>query len=260
MHRTLRPGAKEIHRADDDGKKQHEEENQRGMHTDLGKDIRQRPFFLVGRFQGIGPGNRATLNNRNGGVIDLQGATHIDGNDFGSTGSQFTTWNNEIGLGLSYIHSLLLEDSTTVTNQTENNIRWSMTAEQVMSSNPVYQNLVSAGYRSVAMLNNGNASWTIINPTFSVRGSEPALTYNGLQFFLPNIPLTSAESALWPLTIDDLASTLQDEATVITVLANDFSPAGEPLSVDSFTQGENGGSVSDNGDGTLTYSPPPAYR
>ncbi len=170
-----------------------------------------------------------------------------------------TTWNNEIGFGLSYIHSLLLEDSTTVTNQTEDNIRWSVTAEQVMSSNPVYRNLVSAGYRSIAKLPTNDSAWTIINPTFSVRGSEAAITYNGLAFSLPNIPLTSAESALWPLTIDDLASTLQDEASVVTVLANDFSPAGEPLSVDSFTQGANGGSVSDNGDGTLTYLPAPGY-
>jgi len=58
-----------------------------------------------------------------------------------------------------------------------------------------------------------------------------------------------------PIAADDAASGNEDEAVVISgVLANDTDIEGDTLSIASITQGSNG-TVVDNGDGTLTYTP-----
>ncbi len=57
-----------------------------------------------------------------------------------------------------------------------------------------------------------------------------------------------------PLAQDDTAATEQDTPVVIDVLANDSDVEGEPLNVTSITQPANG-SVVNNGDGTVTYTP-----
>jgi hypothetical protein len=57
-----------------------------------------------------------------------------------------------------------------------------------------------------------------------------------------------------PTAVNDSAGTSEDVAVVVSVLANDSDPNGDALTVSSFTQGSNG-SVSDNGNGTLTYTP-----
>ena len=57
-----------------------------------------------------------------------------------------------------------------------------------------------------------------------------------------------------PVANDDFENTLEDTGMVITVLLNDTDADGDPLSIVGFTQGSDG-SVTDNGDGTLTYTP-----
>lgn len=59
---------------------------------------------------------------------------------------------------------------------------------------------------------------------------------------------------LAPTANDDVATTEEATPVTIQVLANDTDPENEPLSIGTFSQGSNG-SVTDNGDGTLTYSP-----
>ena len=55
--------------------------------------------------------------------------------------------------------------------------------------------------------------------------------------------------------LDDLSETSQDTAVIVAVLANDVpTNPSDTLSISGFDQGTNG-SVSDNGDGTLTYLP-----
>ena len=81
-----------------------------------------------------------------------------------------------------------------------------------------------------------------------VRIYDRALTVGELAALaaaVPNLP---------PTANDDTAQTSEDTAVVIALLLNDGSPDGDALSVDSFTQGANG-TVTDNGDGTLTYTP-----
>ncbi len=60
------------------------------------------------------------------------------------------------------------------------------------------------------------------------------------------------------IAVADSAATFPDTAVMIDPIANDFEPNGDPLSLDSFTQGTNG-TVTDNGDDTVTYTPDPAW-
>ncbi|MGB2809711.1 MAG: Ig-like domain-containing protein, partial [Sedimentisphaerales bacterium] len=57
-----------------------------------------------------------------------------------------------------------------------------------------------------------------------------------------------------PVAVNDSATTTEGVAVVIDVLANDSDADGDALTVESVTQGTNG-SVVDNGDGTVTYTP-----
>ena len=56
----------------------------------------------------------------------------------------------------------------------------------------------------------------------------------------------------------DFATVDENSSVVINVLANDFDPDGDPLSVDGILQADHG-SVFDNGDGTVTYTPDPNF-
>ncbi|UCG56658.1 MAG: cadherin-like domain-containing protein, partial [Phycisphaerales bacterium] len=57
-----------------------------------------------------------------------------------------------------------------------------------------------------------------------------------------------------PIAVDDSAETELNTEVIIDVLGNDSDPDGDPLTVESVTQGTNG-SVANNGDGTVTYTP-----
>jgi VCBS repeat-containing protein len=52
---------------------------------------------------------------------------------------------------------------------------------------------------------------------------------------------------------------VQGTAVLVTVLANDWDPDGDPLLVTSITQGTHG-QVSVNGDGTVNYLPDPRFK
>ncbi len=57
-----------------------------------------------------------------------------------------------------------------------------------------------------------------------------------------------------PIAMDDSATTNPSTAVSVAVLANDWDPDGDPLTVTSVTQGANGAVVI-NADGTATYTP-----
>ncbi len=57
-----------------------------------------------------------------------------------------------------------------------------------------------------------------------------------------------------PVAEDDTATLDEDTAVIVSVLTNDSDADGDPLSISAFGQGANG-TVTDNGDGTLTYTP-----
>ncbi len=67
-----------------------------------------------------------------------------------------------------------------------------------------------------------------------------------------------------PIAEDDKATTLEDQPVTIKVLGNDTDPDGDPLKIVKLGQAldENGnpvGNVIDNGDGTVTFDPPPGF-
>ena len=62
-----------------------------------------------------------------------------------------------------------------------------------------------------------------------------------------------------PLAVDDNASTQEDTAVTIMVLANDSDPDGDPLILATVGQGAKG-TVTINADGTITYRPHPKSK
>ena len=61
-----------------------------------------------------------------------------------------------------------------------------------------------------------------------------------------------------PVAYDDAVGATRDLPATVRPLDNDVDPNGDPLSLDSFTQGTNG-TVTDNGDDTVTYTPDPGW-
>ncbi|MEL7090744.1 MAG: tandem-95 repeat protein [Pseudomonadota bacterium] len=61
-----------------------------------------------------------------------------------------------------------------------------------------------------------------------------------------------------PIANDDDITVAEDGSVTFDPTANDSDPDGDPLEVDSFTQPANG-TVTENPDGTLTYTPDPDY-
>ncbi len=57
-----------------------------------------------------------------------------------------------------------------------------------------------------------------------------------------------------PVAVDDISTTNEDTAVIVTLLGNDSDPDGDTLTVTSVTQGTNGAVVL-NLDGTATYAP-----
>lgn len=61
-----------------------------------------------------------------------------------------------------------------------------------------------------------------------------------------------------PIAVDDVATVQQDLSVIIDLLGNDIELDGDPLSFDSIDDPANG-SIVDNGNGTVTYTPDPGF-
>ncbi len=84
--------------------------------------------------------------------------------------------------------------------------------------------------------------------------SEQAVLISDVEFSTVDVLDENSD----PTANDDSDSTLLDTAVVIDVIANDTDPESDPLSIVTFTAPTNG-NVTDNGDGTMTYTPAPGF-
>ncbi|SFR48576.1 cadherin-like domain-containing protein [Litoreibacter janthinus] len=62
-----------------------------------------------------------------------------------------------------------------------------------------------------------------------------------------------------PVAVDDIAETFEDEAVVIDLIGNDTDVDGDPLNIGTVSVPPEQGTVVDNGDGTVTFTPAPNY-
>ena len=96
------------------------------------------------------------------------------------------------------------------------------------------------------------ADWNGVD-TFTYTVSDGALTDTATV----TVTVTAVNDA--PVAVDDSDGILEDDSSTVDVLANDSDVEGDTLTVQSVTQGVNG-SVVDNGDGTVTYTPDPDWN
>ncbi|WP_299041449.1 tandem-95 repeat protein [uncultured Tateyamaria sp.] len=63
-----------------------------------------------------------------------------------------------------------------------------------------------------------------------------------------------------PVAVNDLAETMEDEAVVIDLIDNDTDVDGDDLTIGTVTVDPSEGTVVDNGDGTVTFTPAPNFN
>ncbi len=73
-----------------------------------------------------------------------------------------------------------------------------------------------------------------------------------------NLLVENENCPLPPTPVDDTDTTNEDTARIVNVLANDTDPNGDTLTVTAVTDAPHG-TVINNGDGTVTYTPDPNY-
>jgi Bacterial Ig domain len=109
--------------------------------------------------------------------------------------------------------------------------------------------------------NNGDGTLTYTpDPDFNGTDSFTYAVSDGtVEPVVATVTVTIAPVNDPPVGGDDDATTQEDAAVTIDVLANDTDAEHDHLGVVSTTEGSNG-SVTNNGDGTLTYTPDPDFN
>ncbi|NND60857.1 MAG: tandem-95 repeat protein [Gammaproteobacteria bacterium] len=116
---------------------------------------------------------------------------------------------------------------------------------------------VSAAANGSVANNGGNVTYTPNTGFFGTDSFTYTITDGDLTSNTATVTVTVNEEVIdntAPTAVDDAATTDQDMAVTVDVLANDSDVDGDSLTVASVTQPANG-NVVDNGDGTVTYTP-----
>jgi Ca2+-binding RTX toxin-like protein len=111
------------------------------------------------------------------------------------------------------------------------------------------------------LVDNGDGTVTF-TPVENFNG-EATISYSitdgngGTDTAIHTIDVTPVNDA--PVAVDDIAETFEDEAVVIDLIGNDTDADGDPLNIGTVTVPAEQGTVVDNGDGTVTFTPAENY-
>jgi filamentous hemagglutinin family protein len=113
---------------------------------------------------------------------------------------------------------------------------------------------------SGTLIQNEDGTFTYIPPEGFVGEDSFTYTTNDSQIGVSSGSATVKISVInaLPTLADDTVATEQNITVTIDVLANDFDPDGDPLSVGGFTY-EGGGTLILNDDGTFSFTPEPGF-
>ncbi|WP_235848039.1 Ig-like domain-containing protein [Mycolicibacterium holsaticum] len=106
---------------------------------------------------------------------------------------------------------------------------------------------------------NGDGSFRY-TPNLDFHGADSFTysVYDGEEAAIATVHITVLQVNSPPVANDDFASTERDRPVVIVVLANDFDPESDRLTVSVVAGPANGDAVL-NADGTITYTPSPGF-
>ena len=189
----------------------------------------------------------------------------------GSVGGTHTVVNTATGTS----DTTNISDSHTVTVNTINakpiaNSQSLSTDEDTPLSITLSGSDADAG-QSISYVNVGTPSHGTLSGTAPNLIYTPSLNYNGSDSFTfrvfdgyeyssyATISITVNPVNDAPVANDDSATTNEDTAVDISVLTNDTDVEGDPISITGFTQPSHG-VVTNNGDGTLKYTPSLNYN
>ena len=121
---------------------------------------------------------------------------------------------------------------------------------------PLTANLITNVANGTLLLNADGSFTYMPNPGFTGPDSFTYVANDGaLDSNVATVTITvQAGPNRPPVAVDDTASTPEETPVTIDVLANDFDPDGDPLTVVAVSVPANGTAVN-NGDGTVTYTP-----
>ncbi|MEP0991294.1 MAG: cadherin-like domain-containing protein [Tateyamaria sp.] len=111
------------------------------------------------------------------------------------------------------------------------------------------------------LVDNGDGTVTF-NPAENFNG-EVTISYaitdgnGGTDTAIHTITVTPVNDA--PVAVDDIAETFEDEPVIIDLIGNDTDVDGDPLNIGTVSVPAEQGTVVDNGDGTVTFTPAPNY-
>ena len=195
-----------------------------------------------------GSGLSHTFGGTIGDVVTATATHDLGGGSYGDT-SEFSAAVTVVG-----VTPVAVDDSAFTLEDTAAVIDVSANDTDPNGDTLLVDTLGSAANGSVVDNGDGTVTYT---PSADFNGSD-SFTYsatdgtNTSNTATVTVTVTAVNDA--PVTNDDSATTDEDTAVVIDLIANDTDVEGDALSFVSVSNGANG-SVVDNGDGTVTYTP-----
>jgi hypothetical protein len=199
-------------------------------------------------------------------VPNLSGVWTLDAHFQNATGSDVEVLSknfNVISPAINYVYTLVLDRDTVIMNNpiqatagtndttiTEVVFVWSDPQTNIKAS---HAQAFSSGFAQDSFIPDKLGEWKV-DARFNNDTDDDIAIKSKFFIVVPDLGGNHP-----PVAVDDTATTLEDIPVTINVVVNDFDPDGNSFSILSPTQAGNG-SVTDNHDGTLTYTPKANYN